>query len=420
MSPRGRLLGLSHEAEALIVRHGPVYGLFAHRWCLKGELPDGTHATTIFDLAHDQRAVWIHPAAVSTFSVVLNPGAVKALASTCAIPGSDVVFRHATAVVAVAQPAQGHITMAATSTCRRLDLTFGGTPPPRSRSSPPNSPRRRVMLTDRRANPARSLPSWLLGQEIGRLMRAAGYSNGDLAATLGWTPTKLSRLIGGQRGVAPADLVHLLVTCGLTDPADRDRLLALAANHGASYHWFNQRDTNHYADLFTDLELHTTVITCYAPTTLPAILRGTPGTSLRRYTPTDRSPLLDHPSLARLTLLTTRSALTAPDVDQDRVNDLLGLASRPHIAIRLCSPSVTPPCCDTPFTLINTTACGALVRLRINGGALYLSDRDSLRAYESTAALLRVDALTADQSHHAITQLSTTAKLSTITGEQTS
>jgi hypothetical protein len=51
---------------------------FTQRWWLRG-WSDGGWCTTLFDLAQDGTRVWVHPAAVNTYSILLDHDAMCAL-----------------------------------------------------------------------------------------------------------------------------------------------------------------------------------------------------------------------------------------------------------------------------------------------------------------------------------------------------
>ncbi|RLK58691.1 hypothetical protein [Actinokineospora cianjurensis] len=114
MPPRGR--------ETLIVRHGPVYDHFAHRWCLKGELLDGTQATTIIDLAPDRHTARIHPAAIPTYSLTLIPTDIARLATVCRTP-STAAFTSASTSLTVTHTTDC-IVMASATTSHALTITY--------------------------------------------------------------------------------------------------------------------------------------------------------------------------------------------------------------------------------------------------------------------------------------------------------
>ncbi|MBM7770769.1 hypothetical protein JOD54_000973 [Actinokineospora baliensis] len=118
MPPRGR-----SPADSLIVRHGPIYNHFAHRWCLKAQLPDGTPATTIFDLAPDLRTALIHPAAIPTYSIALTTSDTHRLADLYRKPSQTATFTNPGVTLTAAHTPDG-ITMTSTARHQQLTLTY--------------------------------------------------------------------------------------------------------------------------------------------------------------------------------------------------------------------------------------------------------------------------------------------------------
>ncbi|RLK60410.1 hypothetical protein [Actinokineospora cianjurensis] len=118
MPPRGR-----SPADSLIVRHGPIYDHFAHRWCLKAQLPNGAPATTIFDLAPDLRTALIHPAAIPTYSVALVARDTHHLADVCRRSGQSATFTNPGATLTASHTPDG-ITMTSTAHHQQLTLAY--------------------------------------------------------------------------------------------------------------------------------------------------------------------------------------------------------------------------------------------------------------------------------------------------------
>lgn len=65
-----------------------------------------------------------------------------------------------------------------------------------------------------------------LGLALRRAMRATGMDNKVLARQLGCSPSKVSNMFNGRRGVSELDVAAILALCGIRGPA-RDNLLKL-------------------------------------------------------------------------------------------------------------------------------------------------------------------------------------------------
>jgi hypothetical protein len=92
-----------------------------------------------------------------------------------------------------------------------------------------------------------------LGGELRRTRETAGRKGPDVAASLGWPTSKLSRIENGSLGVKPADLDALMDEIRIHD-ADKRELLHAIARHGRQRGWWQTyRDTISpaYADLIS-------------------------------------------------------------------------------------------------------------------------------------------------------------------------
>src|SRR5260370_29703298 len=77
----------------------------------------------------------------------------------------------------------------------------------------------------------------------GRLRRASGFTQQQIAKELQWSPSKLIRLEGGHSGITIVDLDALLTKYGVTDKDELGRLHELhrASREGAW--WDDYRDS---------------------------------------------------------------------------------------------------------------------------------------------------------------------------------
>lgn len=82
-------------------------------------------------------------------------------------------------------------------------------------------------------------------RELGFLLRKLrtdrGLSVEDVTERAMFSPTKLSRLETGRVGASPRDIRDLCIVYGITDPAERDRLMSLA-REGKQRAWWQQYD----------------------------------------------------------------------------------------------------------------------------------------------------------------------------------
>src|SRR5882757_4780629 len=80
----------------------------------------------------------------------------------------------------------------------------------------------------------------MLGAHLRRLRERAGVSRSDAGWAIRASESKISRLELGRVGFKERDVLDLLTLYGVTDPAERDRLLQLAqdANHRGWWHQY--------------------------------------------------------------------------------------------------------------------------------------------------------------------------------------
>jgi hypothetical protein len=84
-----------------------------------------------------------------------------------------------------------------------------------------------------------------------------------------FSPTKLSRLETGRVGASPRDIRDLCIVYGITDTAERERLMTLA-REGKQRAWWQQFDLP-YAT-YIGLEAEATSIRGYNPDIVPGHL----------------------------------------------------------------------------------------------------------------------------------------------------
>lgn len=93
--------------------------------------------------------------------------------------------------------------------------------------------------------------SALLTRDLVRLRKQAGITRQEIAAALGWHPTKLLRIEGGKTSVTRVDLEALLQRYGVTDVEEVDRLAELARGARAQAWWDDYKKDVRDAAYFT-------------------------------------------------------------------------------------------------------------------------------------------------------------------------
>jgi hypothetical protein len=112
-----------------------------------------------------------------------------------------------------------------------------------------------------------------VGQELLRAAQKCGRNSGEMAELLGWSPSKVSRLLSGQRMTSTEDVSAYLALCGVVGPR-RAELFALAARRYEPLWWQDHgtrapvRNT-----VLVDNEDRAVAITSFGDTVVPALVQ---------------------------------------------------------------------------------------------------------------------------------------------------
>ena len=132
-----------------------------------------------------------------------------------------------------------------------------------------------------------------LGFLLRQLRAERGLSIDDVTERAMFSATKLSRLETGRVGASPRDIRDLCIVYGITDPAERDRLMALA-REGKQRAWWQQFDLP-YAT-YVGLEAEATSISQFESDIVPGLLQVEP---YARAIFESADPPLDTPAINR-------------------------------------------------------------------------------------------------------------------------
>ncbi|WP_433371354.1 helix-turn-helix domain-containing protein [Streptosporangium sp. CA-115845] len=113
-----------------------------------------------------------------------------------------------------------------------------------------------------------------LGIELRRLREAAGLNGTDVAAALGWSGTKVSRIETGRVSVHHGDVGDLLDHYKVTDDTLRQELITLARESRQKGWWHRHRDTLKAGfDSYIGLEADAATIRTYEAQVIPGLLQ---------------------------------------------------------------------------------------------------------------------------------------------------
>jgi transcriptional regulator with XRE-family HTH domain len=261
-----------------------------------------------------------------------------------------------------------------------------------------------------------------LGIELRRLREAAGLNGTDVAATLGWSGTKVSRIETGRVSVHHGDVSDLLDHYKVTDDALRQELITLARESRQKGWWHRHRDTLKTGfDSYIGLEADASIIRTYEAQVIPGLLQ-TEAYARAVIEATAKKPSAAHLKekisvrLARQQLLTRDDpihlyavldqATLVRDVGgkttmSDQLAFLLQQSKLPNITIQILPfQRGAHPAMDGPFILLEfpDLADPALVYIEQAVSGLVLEDTEELSRYIQMFDDLTAQALTTERS----------------------
>ncbi len=111
-----------------------------------------------------------------------------------------------------------------------------------------------------------------LGAVLRKLREEKGMSVKQVTEHLMCSPSKVSRIETGQRGATLRDVRDLCDLYGVTDPAERDRLMTLA-REGKQQGWWQPYDLPFATPMYVGLEAEAVSIKDYDSAVVPGFCR---------------------------------------------------------------------------------------------------------------------------------------------------
>jgi len=103
-----------------------------------------------------------------------------------------------------------------------------------------------------------------LGAQLRRLREASDTTTGQAAEAIRATQSKISRLERGRSAARQRDVADLLTLYGVTDPAEREQMLALTRQAATPGWWQPYNDIlPRWLELYIGLEQAASIIRCY-------------------------------------------------------------------------------------------------------------------------------------------------------------
>jgi len=259
-------------------------------------------------------------------------------------------------------------------------------------------------------------------RELGALLRErridAGMSVEQVTERLSCSPSKVSRMETGHRGVSPRDVRDLCELYGVTDPVERERLIALA-REGKKQGWWQSFDLSY--GTYVGLETEAISIRDFEPGVIPGLLqtasyaRALHENAIPRPTaetidqqikvrtirqqilfgsePTRFMAVLDEAVLHRL--------VGGPAVMAEQLAYVIDASRRSNIDVRVIPYGAgAHPALDSTFTLLELAGPAPGVVVYVEGlvGQIYLEQPQDVERYKRTFEQLTATAMSPEES----------------------
>ncbi len=253
----------------------------------------------------------------------------------------------------------------------------------------------------------------------------AGLTVEQVAEQLLCSPSKISRLETGHRGASQRDIRDLCNLYGVADPAERDRLMALA-REGKQQAWWQSYELK--SPTYVGLEDEAVSIRQYNASEVPGLLQTPEYASAvtAAVFPRRSAEVVTQEVAARLTRQQLLTRLDAPqvqvvldesvlrrvvgssDIMRAQMAKLLEASSLPNVSIRVVPYDAgVLPAIENKFIILGFASPEISDVVFVEGmvGDLYLERSSDLGQYNEVFETLLTMALTAEESHDFITKL---------------
>jgi transcriptional regulator with XRE-family HTH domain len=257
-----------------------------------------------------------------------------------------------------------------------------------------------------------------LGEGLRRAMANAGLNGSEAARQLGWSTSRVSRLLSGKRGGSELDVATFLGICRVTGQ-ERERLLTLCAEENTPG-WLPQHHARLPKQLRTliDHENKAAAISFFQPMVVPGILQtgdyaravisrtvNVPANEVeaRVATRLARQALFTRQPPTRFTFFLHESVLRTPvggaAVMADQVHHLQRMSTRPHVRLHVIPTALGAHAgMAGPFTLMEFAEFKPVAYLESEISSLFLEKPEEIAAYRNTLTALADVALDEEQS----------------------
>ena len=266
-----------------------------------------------------------------------------------------------------------------------------------------------------------------LGGQLRQLREARRMSRDAAADAIRASAAKISRMERGRVGLKERDVRDLLTVYGVTDPAEREEILALVRRAVTPGWWHEYGDvTPRWFGMFLGLEQSASIIRSYEAQFVPGLLQ-TPDyarhvislgpwdaeeTERRIALRLRRQQMLEGADTPILWTVLEEAALRHPNapeaVMRAQLEHLAQMAERPGVTVQLVPESFNGhPISGMPLTILRFAEPDLpdVVYLEQLTGALYLDRRNDVSHYLAALDSLCGQILTRDQTRTALRRL---------------
>lgn len=264
-----------------------------------------------------------------------------------------------------------------------------------------------------------------LGDGLRHAMEGRGFHASGVARELGWSPSRVSRILSGKRGGSSHDVAAFIAVCGVRGD-ERERLMALSLDHAPGWYQRHHPAAPRRVRTLLHHENHARTITAYHGSLIPdliqtgdyaaAVLDANPNTAHRAEriaALTRRQQVLekvDAPSAVFfLHELALHTPVGGPSVMSDQLHSLLRRSVRPNLTIRVVPRQAGAHAAMTgPFALLDVRDFKPIVYIEEETASHILETPAETGAYRNVVASLARTALDENRSREVIATLATT------------
>lgn len=237
-----------------------------------------------------------------------------------------------------------------------------------------------------------------LGAALADALKAKKWSVSRAAHAVGWSDSRVSRLVSGKRGVPVPDVATLLAVLDIHGER-RDALLAVAEEL-FRLGWLQEHGCQPPATL-AQADAAAAMITTYHSAVVPVLLQ-TPGyaAALTRgsgVAAQARQAILTRPTPPELRFFVDEHVVTHGGADRemmsDQVHHLLRLAVRPNVVIRVVPTSAGLMCGCPAFELFEFDQHQPVVHVEHLAATAFLEQPETIAAHRAAIAHLHDVAL---------------------------